>query len=115
MKYRLTINIQTPHDDADIRGLIAHCMEMIFGLYILSHTGGNESIKTYVKYIDNADGEADIIVELDNIIKDDKSDMYNFATGVLIRDEIHDNKSIYDYIEHIELEDLNTCDKSIIL
>lgn len=115
MNYRLSINIQVPHDDADIKGFIAHCMEMIFGLYILSHTGEKESIKTYVKYIDDDDEEADIIVEFDNIVKDDKSDMYKLATGVLIREEIESNKSLYDYIESIEMEDLSTHDKSTIL
>ena len=115
MNYRLSINIQAPHDDADIKGLIAHCFEMIFGLYILSHTGEKESIKTYVKYLDNVDGEADIIIEFDNIIKDDKSDMYKLATGVLVREEIENNKSLYDYIESIEMEDLSTNDKSTIL
>ena len=115
MNYRLSINIQAPHDDADIRGLMAHCMEMIFGLYILSHTGAKESIKTYVKYIDDDEEEADIIVEFDNIVKDDKSDMYKLATGVLVREEIESNKSLYDYIESIEMEDLSTHDKSTIL
>ena len=104
MTYKLLFNLESQDDDGDIQGLISHCFELIFGLYMLANYGTKEAIQARVSSLDEKNETAEIEVIISNVVNDTNNKMYKFATGQTIDEELKSNRTIYEYIRGVKSE-----------